>query len=183
MFTENNSMVKNAKVSVDASVGPFCIVGFPPESRGVYPESPFGVELLDGCVLHGHNTVDAGTERNTVIGKGVWLMKGVHVGHDAIIGQNATLACHALIGGFVEIGEGANIGLGAIIHQRVKVPPYCMIGMGCVVTKTTPLKPFTVWVGSPARFLKFNAVGIEKAGLTQEEVDRITADWLNHNTP
>lgn len=161
-----------------AYIGPYCIIGHPAENRATWPERPFGVTLGQDTVLTGHCTVDAGTIRDTYIGDKCLLMKGVHVGHDAIIGNNVTLSCHAIIGGYVVIGEGCNIGLGAIILPRQHIPPYCMIGAGAVVTKTAEIKPFGVWVGSPARFLKFNQVAVERFGLTAEQVTKIQEQWI-----
>lgn len=152
----------NCEVRENAVIGPFCIIGLPPESKGYYPNVNHGVIIEEGAILHGLNTVDGGTEYPTIIGAGTWLMKGVHVGHDACIGENNTLACHCLIGGFVDTAEYCNIGLGAAIHQRLRIPKGVMIGMNSTVTKKTKLKPFYKYAGSPARELGQNTYLIEK---------------------
>lgn len=162
-------------------IGAYCLIGEPAENRATWPNSSHYVEIQDGAILCGLVTVDAGTVRNTVIGKRSMLMKGVHVGHDAIIGEDCTLACGAKIGGHVVLGRGVNIGLNAVIHPRVTVPQGCMIGAGAVVTKTTEMKPFCCYVGNPARFLRWNQKAIDLAGLTMEQVTEIQNKWVNRS--
>ena len=152
----------NVEIGANVVVGPFCIIGAPPESKGYYPDTNHGVIIEDGVILHGLNTIDGGTEYPTTIGAGTWLMKGVHIGHDAIIGENNTLACHCLIGGFVDTSEYVNVGLGAAIHQRLQIPKGVMIGMNSTVTKKTKLRAFYKYAGSPAKELGENTYLIEK---------------------
>lgn len=180
-YIDKTAIVENATIGEGARIGAFCLIGAPPEKIGVFPESPFGVEVGENSVLHGHNTIDCGVKRPTKIGKGCWLMKGVHIGHCAQIGDGTIIAPHAVIGGGVTIGERCNIGIGAIFHPNVEVPKGCMIGAGCVVTKTTKMQPFCVYVGNPARFLKWNQKAIDLAGLTPEQVTAIQNDWINRS--
>jgi len=172
-----NTQIQQTEILGNAYIGAFCLVGEPAENRATWPDTPFGVEIHDGAILCGMVTVDAGTVRNTVIGKRTMLMKHSHAGHDAIIGDDCTIACGAKLGGFVELGNGCNIGLNAVIHPRVKIAPFCMVGAGSVVTKNTQTKPFEIWAGNPARFLKFNQRAVEKFGLTPEQVTEIQNNW------
>lgn len=162
-------------------IGALCLIGEPAENRATWPDVPFGVEIHEGATLTKLVTVDAGTVRNTVIGKRVMLMAHSHIGHDAIIGDDCTIACGAKIGGHVELGKGCNLGLNCVIHPRVKVPQGCMIGAGAVVTKNMELKPFCCYVGNPARFLRWNQKAIDIAGLTMEQVTEIQNEWLNES--
>lgn len=176
-----SALLQNTKIRAEY-VGPYCIIGYPAENIKTWPETPFGVSLGTDTVLTGHVTIDAGTIRDTFIGDKCLLMKGVHVGHDAVIGNNVIISCHAIIGGHVVVSEGCNIGLGAIILPRQHIPPYCMIGAGAVVTKTAEIKPFGVWMGNPARFHKFNHVAVERFGLTAEQVTQIQEQWIEEHT-
>lgn len=177
MISERASIYPAATIHESANIGDFCCIGLPAENRATFPALPFGVRIGANSSLTKLVTVDAGTVQETVIGENCMLMAHSHVGHDAIIGDNVTIACGAKIGGFVEIGDWCNIGLNATIHQRVKVPQGCMIGMGCVVTKATDLKPFGVYVGNPARFLRFNDKVIKNIGLTDIELGRIIGEF------
>lgn len=145
----------------DAYIGPYCIIGYPAEHRGTFPYPVSDiyrsgrVEICDGAILTGHVTVDAGIGMGgmTFIGASAFLMKHSHVGHDAILYPNVTVACGAKIGGHCVIGDSSNIGLNAVIHQRVIVPAGCMIGAGAVVIKKSQMQPNYKYAGNPVREL------------------------------
>lgn len=145
----------NVTVGHNVTIGAFCIIGAPPESKKHHGED-FGVVIGNNVTIHGHATIDAGSTRPTIIDDGAYIMKTVHIGHDAIIHKDVTIAPHAVIGGFVEIHEETNIGMNATIHQRVTIPAKCMVGMSAVITKKTPLEANTVLVGNPARTTRSN---------------------------
>ena len=158
-------IAENVILEDDVYIGPFCIIGFPPEDRGHFPDSPFGVRIKSGAKLTGHVTIDAGTVRDTVIGEGNFLMKGVHLGHDVVLEKNITLSCHAILGGHVYIQEGANLGLGCIIHPRQVIGAYSMIGMGAIVPKKAVVEPGQIFVGNPAKKIGQNERGLERHGV------------------
>lgn len=157
-------------------IGPYCIIGFPAEHKEYFhwkmnPEL-YGASILlpeggvnygrviigDNCVFTGHCTVDGGTESNTILRNGVWMLKHSHIGHDALIGEGCVISCGAKVGGHAFLGPRVNLGLNAVIHQRVSVPFDCMIGMGAVVTKKTPMMPQQKYAGNPAKWLGVNEV-------------------------
>ncbi len=140
----------------NVTIGPFCIIGAPAESKKVWGQKGHGVTIGNNVIIHGHVTIDSGATRSTYIGDDTFIMKGVHIGHDAEIQNGVTIAPHALIGGYVMIGEKTNLGMGCIIHQRLYIPRYCMIGMGSVITKKTELTENGVYVGAPARWIREN---------------------------
>jgi acyl-[acyl carrier protein]--UDP-N-acetylglucosamine O-acyltransferase len=140
----------------NVTIGAFCIIGAPAESKRHEGKDGFGVVIGNNVTIHGHATIDAGAERPTIIDDGAYIMKTVHIGHDAIIHKNVTISPHVVVGGFVEIHEQTNIGMNATIHQRVTIPSKCMVGMSAVITKKTPLEPNTVLVGNPARITRSN---------------------------
>jgi acyl-[acyl carrier protein]--UDP-N-acetylglucosamine O-acyltransferase len=147
----NSALVENWQASV---IDPLACIGRPPEHReyrhngltGYFPIIP------DSATVEAFCTVDAGVFRPTRIGARSWLMKGVHVGHDAEIGENCELAPHVSVGGEVEIGNSVKVGQGAVFKPRVKVGNGAVIGCGAVVVKDVP--EAEVWVGNPAKFLK-----------------------------
>lgn len=179
MIEPTSIVYERCHIAESATIGHYCIIGAPPEKKGVWPDSPFGVSIGEGSVLHGLNTIDAGAKRPTTIGRNVWLMKAVHVGHCAQIADNVVIAPHTSIGGGVTIGEGCNLGMGAMVHPNVSIPPYCMIGCGAVITKGLEMHPFGIYAGNPAKFIKRNDVGIEKHGLTPGKMAEILKTWNN----
>jgi UDP-N-acetylglucosamine acyltransferase len=142
----------NVELGENNYIGPYCIIGAPAESRGNWG--------AQGKVIIGNNnrftgmvTIDGGMESVTIVCDNTFMMKGAHVGHDAIIGDDVTISCGAKVGGHAVIGIGTNIGLNAVIHQRVKVPSGCMIGASAFVGKKSVLKPFHKYAGVPVKEL------------------------------
>ena len=178
---------KQIKRGHNVHIGLYCVIGQPAESYDVWSNYPkidgyqFTVEIGDNTVIHGLCSIDAGTIRNTTIGSNCFIMKQTHIGHDAIIGNNVTIAPGARIGGHVIINEGAYIGMGAIIHQRQIIPPYAMLGANSFLPKGKQMKPFEIWVGSPARFLKINQKAIDKHKFTDKHINEIINQWQHLN--
>lgn len=143
-------------IEENVEIGAFCIIGAPPEHLSHYDKPNKGVVIKSGTKITGHVTIDAGIFEPTTIGSNCFIMKGSHIGHDAVIGDNVTLSCHSIIGGHSVVCNHANIGLGAILHQYTVVGGGSMIGMGSIVTKKSIIEPFTKHVGNPARFIGYN---------------------------
>jgi UDP-N-acetylglucosamine acyltransferase len=147
----------NVEIGDNVHIGAYCIIGAKAESKAHWNDSDeHGVIIMDNTIITGHVTIDAGTVNNTIIGSDCFIMKGVHIGHDALICKSVTLSPHVVIGGHVEIRIGTNMGMGSIVHQRVVVPSNCMIGMNSTVTKKSELKHGGVYVGSPCKFIRWN---------------------------
>jgi len=96
------------------------------------------------------------------------MLRGSHLGHDAIVKDKASISCNVMIGGHSEVGEGANLGLGVVVHQWLHVGSYSMVGMGSVVTKN--VHPLMLGYGNPFKHAKLNMVGLKRKGLTEEEI-------------
>lgn len=138
-------------------IGAYCIIGAPAENKKTWNDgSKAKVYIGDNAIIHGHVTIDSGTEKTTFIAEGSFIMKGCHIGHDAFIGHDVTLSPHVLIGGFGHVSFKTNMGMGSILHQRCRIPSGCMIGMNSTITKKTELKQDGCYVGSPAKFLRWN---------------------------
>lgn len=131
-----------------AMISPLAAIGEPPEHRdhrhllGIPPEISPGVRIEAFC------TVDAGTTRATRIGARTWLMKGCHVAHDCIVGEDCELSPHVALAGWVEVGDRVRIGMGATIRNRIRIGDGARIGMGAVVIRDVP--PGVTVVGNPA---------------------------------
>lgn len=146
----------NVKLGKDVYIGAYCIIGAPAESKAHWNEIGKGVLIGDGAIINGHCTIDSGTEIPTRIGVKTFIMKGVHIGHDAYIQDGATLSPHVVIGGHSIVGENTNMGIASVVHQRVTIPSGCMIGMNSTVTKKTVMEVNNCYIGNPARWLRQN---------------------------
>ena len=148
----------NVTIGEGVYIGPFCVIGAPPEHREEFGNEGVGVVICEGAVLHKAVVVDSGIRRQTYIGANVVAMSGAHVGHDAFIDKEVTLAPKSCIGGHTNVMWKANIGMGASVHQNCNIPNRCMIGMGAVVTKAVSdrMNYCETWAGNPARKLGMN---------------------------
>lgn len=135
------------------------LVGEPPESREWIADCTKGFfipHIDDTARLNAYVTVDSGCERSTQVGARSLLMAKVHVGHDAIVGDDCELAPGVVICGHAEIGDGVRIGVNACVLPYKLVGAGARIGAGAVVTKNVP--PGEVWAGNPARRLPIDGV-------------------------
>ena len=146
----------NVIIEPDVYIGPYCIIGAPAEWKG-YEHCEGLVTIMSGSRLTGMVTVDSGTDKRTIIGKGCYLMKHSHVGHDAILSENVTLSCGAKVGGHTIIEKNCNIGLNAVLHQKIRIPEGCMIGASAFVGKKSILRPYYKYAGIPVKEIGSNA--------------------------
>jgi len=91
---------------------------------------------------------------NVHIGEGCLINTRAVIGHDVTIGDYSVVSPNVTIGGNVNIGPGCYLGSGAIIRNGINIGANSIIGMGAVVLKD--VKPNSVMVGNPARFLREN---------------------------
>lgn len=179
-------------------VGPYCVIGSnvvigdsnrfeshvsigsPPQHADFWSKDFAGVRIGNSCIVREFVTINAGTIKHTTIGDGSVLLIGSHVSHDSVLDELVTLSNNVLLGGHSRIFKGANLGLGSILHQYSVIGHFSMLGMGTIVTKSSRIEPFGVYVGSPARFLKQNDVGIRRHKLTKAEIHLMKAQFKNY---
>lgn len=172
-------VIKNCHMGDGNTFEAFCSIGTPPEHKTATDCLP--VIIGSDNVFKEFITINCGTERETIIGNGVWMLTKSHVGHDAIIHDNVTISCYGCVGGHSEIWDYANLGLHSVVHQNVIVPPGVMLGMGGVVSKGNILQPFYKFVGVPVKPLIENAMLKEKLGfeIVKQLIEKYESSLLN----
>lgn len=176
-----------AQIGFDNKIGPYCVIG-PNVSIGHGNTFTSHVSIGQtaqhrthghlGAVRIGNNntfrefvTVNAGTVRETEVGNNCYIMACAHIPHDAIIEDDVTMANCALLAGHTHVMRGATLSLGCIVHQYQVIGSYSILGMAAVVTKDCKILPGGKYVGSPARFMGKNTVGMQRAGIDEESLD------------
>jgi UDP-N-acetylglucosamine acyltransferase len=166
-------------------IGPHTEIG---EENDIFPHATVGLQCQDisykgeptrlvmgnrnvireSCTLH-RGTVKGGSI--TRIGDENFIMTGVHIAHDCIIGNNNIMANCATLAGHIEVGNGINIGGFSAIHQ------YCRIGdhafMGGLTTASMDVLPFMKTASTGTRETKsygVNIIGLRRKGFPEETI-------------
>jgi len=158
----------------------FCVIGSEPEHKAYFGKPNKGVCIGDDNIIREYVTINAGCERTTQLTNNCIMLRGSHLGHDAIVESNVTISCNVLVGGHSVIGQFSNLGLGAILHQFSKIGCYSMIGMGTIVTKKSNIQCFGTYVGNPAKYIKEN--DYQKLKFSVVEVNLICQSWYDFIT-
>jgi acyl-[acyl carrier protein]--UDP-N-acetylglucosamine O-acyltransferase len=141
-------------------IHPTAVIGDPPEHRAHRWSTPGRPPIIaQTATLEAFVTVDAGIDQPTWVGPQAWLMKHVHIGHDASIGEGCELAPGTIIGGHAILGPRVRCGIGVLVKPFVTVGEGARLGMGAVVISDVPAGE--VWVGNPARKLEKHAASRE----------------------
>lgn len=105
-----------------------------------------GTWIGQNCFIHSAGSVHIG--RSVGIGPGVQILTSFHRDDDPDI----PVMHHQLEFGSVVIHDGADIGVGVIVLPGVTIGEGSIIGAGSVVTRS--VEAYSVFAGSPARFLR-----------------------------
>jgi UDP-N-acetylglucosamine acyltransferase len=161
-------IMDDVAIGNDNWIGPHAVIGAPPEHRsfhsGANPEAREGKIIIGSRnVIHEHAAIQAPTTGNTSVGDDCFIMHGVHIAHDVQLGNWVTIAPGTVLGGHSAVGDRATLGIGVAVHQYRRIGPLAMVGMHSTIVKD--VNPFALVAGTPARFMKANSIGIERAGI------------------
>jgi UDP-N-acetylglucosamine acyltransferase len=156
-------------------IGPHVTIGTPAEHLdGPHPvgwedeQAGHGVEIGDRNRIREYVSVHQGIGAATSVGDYCYLQARSHVGHDARVDDDVTLACAVQLGGHTHVWSHATIELGALVHQRSVIGPGAMIGMGAAVDHE--VAPFTLSLGNPARTVGVHEVGLRRLGCSGDVI-------------
>ncbi len=125
------------------------VIGSPPEHKS--KKSKFGVVIGSNTTIGTNCVITSATdERPTTIGDNCFVMAGVHVSHDCLIGDEVVLAHKVILAGHCVIQDRVNIGSGSMVHQNTTIGAGVMVGMGSVVVKD--LYPYLKVWGNPCTY-------------------------------
>lgn len=109
-----------------------------------------GVKIGNDVFIGAHVNIARGTISDTCIGDGAKIAPSTHIGHNGIIGNNATVICSQLYGS-VQIDDNVYV-VGSIIRNQIHVGKNSLVGMGSVVTKD--VDEGCIVYGSPAKVIR-----------------------------
>ena len=153
----------------------------------IHPEAQIGqnVEIgpfvyIDKNVIIGDNntirenvTINRGTaaKGKTIVGSNNLLMEGVHVAHDAIIGNGCIIGNSTKFAGEIIIDDYSIISASVLMHQFCRVGGYGMIQGGSRFSKDIP--PFIIAGRDPIAYCGINIVGLRRRGFSNELIENI----------
>ncbi len=121
------------------------------------------------CVTVNTGTVQGGGV--TTIGNGCLFMAYSHVGHDCTIGDGAIVANSVALAGHILIEDHVHLSGLAACHQ------FCRIGRLAFVSGLTgvamDVAPYCTVSGARAELGGLNIVGMQRAGMTEEQIGRV----------
>jgi len=151
----------------------FSSIGAAPQDKK-YAGEPTTLVIGNGNTFRENVTVNRGTVQDlgeTRIGDDNWIMAGVHIAHDCIIGNHCILANATALAGHVTVNDWAILGGYTLVHQFCHIGEHSFCGMGSVINQDVP--NFVVVSGNLAIPRGINLEGIKRRGFTTEQVNLI----------
>lgn len=152
----------------------FASIGDDPQDKK-YAGEPTVLEIGDRNLIREHCTINRGTEQGggvTRIGDDNWIMVGVHLAHDCIVGNNTIFANNVALAGHVRVDDYAILGGYTLVHQFCILGAHCFTAMGSVIPKDVP--PYVMVSGHMARPYGLNSEGLRRRGFDSATRQGIT---------
>lgn len=178
---KNNHLMNSVTLLSGARIGdgnrifPGAVIGAIPQDLKFKGEETTA-EVGDNNTIRENVTINRGTaaKGKTVVGSNNLLMEGMHVAHDAVVGNGCTIGNTTKIAGEVVIDDFAIISACVLIHQFCHVGSYVMVGGGTRTSQDIP--PYCMAAREPVAYCGLNLVGLRRRGFSSELIENI------HNT-
>jgi len=118
--------------------------------------------IREFCTLHRAN----GARLTTRIGSRNFLMVGVHVAHNCVIGDDNIFANEVALAGHIMIEDHVFLSNNVGAHQFVRFGRYAMVGGKSKIVQD--VLPFFTTDGNPPRVRGLNRVGLARAGFSED---------------
>ncbi len=130
-------------------------------------------EIGDNNTIRENVTINRGTaaKGKTIVGSGNLFMEGVHVAHDAHIGNGCIVGNSTKLAGEVIVDDYAIIRAAVLGHQFCRGGSFVMIGGGTRTGQDVP--PFVMAAREPVSFCGLNVVGLRRRGFSPELIENI----------
>lgn len=178
---KNNHLMNSVTLLSGARIGdgnrifPGAVIGAIPQDLKFKGEETTA-EVGDNNNIRENVTINRGTaaKGKTVVGSNNLLMEGMHVAHDAVVGNGCIIGNTTKIAGEVVIDDFAIISACVLIHQFCHVGSYVMVGGGTRTSQDIP--PYCMAAREPVAYCGLNLVGLRRRGFSRELIENI------HNT-
>jgi UDP-N-acetylglucosamine acyltransferase len=154
-------------------VWPYACVGGDPQDL-LYRGEEVWLEVGDRNVFREGCTVSRGTMKEqglTRIGSDCLLMACSHVGHDCVLGNGIILANAALLAGHCHLEDRSIVSGGAAVTHFTTIGRMAFVGGLSRIIMDVP--PYMTVEGHPARVIKVNVLGMERAKIPADRVKAV----------
>lgn len=175
---KNNVLMNSVTVLYGARIGnnniffPGAVIGAVPQDLKFKGEETTA-EVGDNNKIRENVTINRGTaaKGRTHVGNGNLLMEGVHVAHDATVGDDCIIGNSSKLAGEIVIEDHAILSASVLMHQFCRVGGYTMVGGGTRFSQDVP--PFIICARDPAAYCGLNYVGLRRRKFSDELIDNI----------
>lgn len=122
----------------------------------------------DDNLIREHATLHraSGEGEATLVGSRNFLMIGVHIAHNCIVGDDNIFANSAALAGHITVEDHVFLSNDVGCHQFVRLGRYAMVGGKSKIVQD--VLPFFIADGNPPRVRGLNFVGLRRAGFSPE---------------
>ena len=162
-----------AEIGAGTTIYPNAVLGFPAQDFKFKLGMPTGgIKIGANCIIREHATIHAATKPDvpTTISDRVFLMVNSHVGHDAIISNDAILVNNVCCAGHTQVHTKAIVSGNTVIHQFNRVGKFAMVS-GCAVV-TLDIPPFCLAYGRHT-LAGINIIGMRRNGYSQPDIQAV----------
>ncbi len=175
---DNNIIMANTNILYGARIGngnrifPGAVIGAIPQDLKFRGEDTTA-EIGDNNTIRENVTINRGTasKGKTVVGSNNLLMEGVHVAHDARVGNGCIIGNSTKMAGEIIIDDNAIISASVLMHQFCRVGGYTMVQGGSRFSKDIP--PFIIAGREPITYAGINIIGLRRRGFSNELIENI----------
>ncbi len=108
-----------------------------------------------------------GEDEVTRIGSRNFLMIGVHIAHNCVLGDDCIFANGTALAGHIMAEDHVFLSNEVGVHQFVRLGRYAMVGAKAKIVQD--VLPFLITDGNPCRVRGLNSIGLRRAGFSSEE--------------
>ncbi len=151
----------------------FGSIGAAPQDKKFIDE-PTTLVIGDNNMFRENVTINRGTTQDrgeTTIGNDNWVMAGVHIAHDCIVGNNAIFANACALAGHVTVEDWAILGGYTLVHQFCRIGEHSFCGMGSVINQDVP--NFVTVSGNLAGPRGLNLEGLKRRGFDKDQMNLV----------
>lgn len=175
---DNNTLMNSVTMLYGTRVGngniffPGAVIGAIPQDLKFRGEDTTA-EIGENNKIRENVTINRGTaaKGKTVVGNNNLLMEGMHVAHDALIGNGCIIGNSTKLAGEIVIDDNAILSAGVLMHQFCRVGSYTMVGGGTRFSQN--ILPYSLVARDPAAFCGLNTVGLRRRGFDRQLIDNI----------